>query len=340
MSSDSPQRFPPAVREAGPGLELVRAEATQRTPDPAKIAADQIAAAHALLARDGSRDPTWCCDGLRHLAGPLRPGDFVTIGSLPAGGKTTLVASQIDHLESQEVSTLCIPLEIDPSVARTMWAARRLRYDAKHVLRGEWQLLPEGAREAINCALDEQRENRFVHFAPPKRVTLNALVRWCRWGREQLDVRVVVLDHLHRMDFEADASGQRVAVTEAVRRLKDLARDLEVSFVAAAQLNRGPDPLDAYLPPGLSRLKESAGIAEESDVVLMLSRRLRPDISAEALKAFRNGHKSERDLAVPSVMTVTCRKHRLDDTARDRSILLAVRDGAVQDLPRFGEPIK
>jgi hypothetical protein len=46
----------------------------------------------------------------------------------------------------------------------------------------------------------------------------------------------------------------------------------------------------------------------------------------------RAGLLSERDVAEPNSMTVTCRKHRLDDAvAGDRSVILHVEHGRVTD---------
>ena len=72
-------------------------------------------------------------------------------------------------------------------------------------------------------------------------------------------------------------------------------------------------------------------MAEEADVVLMLSRALKGDIDAAAMKLVHLGLKSERDFEEPNVMLVTCRKHRLRDSARDRTVRLAVDCGRVTD---------
>jgi hypothetical protein len=149
-----------------------------------------------------------------------------------------------------------------------------------------------------------------------------------------------MLDHLHRMDFGADGPNYRVGVTEAVRRLKDLARELEVVLIAAAQLNRNAsDPIDAYTAPQLGRLKESAGIAEEADVALMLSRALKADLPEKWTYKLRVGQLTERDIAEPGVMVVTCRKHRLDDSAFNRAVRLQVVGGRLENAaPAWRRP--
>lgn len=309
-------------------------ETADTLPDFRDLAISQITAAKALNRRDLTDAPTWGWTDLRNLAGPMLPGELVVVGASTGNGKSTLLMSQMDHLAGTQVATLYVPLEVDPEACRWRWACWKLGIDFVPVARGEWWKLPEGTQEAIDGVLDEQDQNPFVHFATPKRITLPELARWCRKGVDDYGVRAIMLDHFHRMDFGSDARSMRVTVTEVARRLKDLARELNVALIAAAQFNRGGDKLDPYMPPSIDRLKESSGIGEEADHVYMLSRRLRPDVSESDLKAFRLGHKSERDLMDPGTMAVTCRKHRLDDSARDRTILLGVSGGKVMGKAR------
>lgn len=297
---------------------------------PAGIMAElQVEGAKALLRRDIRGAPRWVWPDLDLLTGPMLPGDLVIVGSLMGNGKSTLLMSQMDAFAEAKVPTLYVPLEVDPEVCRNRWAAWKLGLSSKHVLRHEWELLPKGAEDAIANALEEQKHNPFVHFATPKRITLKTLTAWCEWAKKGFGVKIVMLDHLHRMDFGTDTQNHRVSVTDVVRRLKDLARDMDMVLLASAQLNRSSDPIDAYIAPVLARLKETAAIGEEADVVLMLSRKLRRDLPDQWQSELRVGRLTENDLGEPDVMVVTCRKHRLDDTATNARVLLRVENGRI-----------
>jgi len=312
---------------ARPILQLVDGEKDRIAPADA-VAAEQIAGAQRILARDVSLAPRWAWADLDTLTGPMLPGDLVVVGSLMGNGKSTLLMSQMDAFADVRVPTLYFPLEVDPEVCRLGWAAWRLELPRPAVMRQDWEALPEGAQEAVRLILEEQKTNAFIHFATPKRVTLDGMLKWCQWARREFDCRVVMLDHLHRMDF-GPGPNHRVTVTDAIRKLKDVARELGIVVIAAAQLNRSSDPIDAYSPPLLARLKESAGIAEEADVVLMLSRKLRRDMPDGWQQDLRTGRITENDLADRGVMVVTCRKHRLDDEALNGRVVLGVANGRV-----------
>lgn len=304
-------------------------------PEPDALASEQVEGARALLSRDLSMAPRWAWPELDVLLGPMLPGDLVVVGALMGNGKSTLLMSQMDAFAAAQRPVLYVPLEVDPEVCRLRWAAWKLGLDVRFVVRQDWERLPEGAREAVDTVLDEQRADPYIHFATPKRMNWATLVRWCRWAVEKVGARAVMIDHFHRLDFGAGPQ-YRVDVTETARRLKDLGRELGTVMLTAAQLNRSTDPVDQYEPPSLARLKESAGIGEEADVVVMLSRQLRRDLPKKWQQSLRLGHLSERDIAEPNRMVVTCRKHRLDDTALNHSTVLLVENGKLRSLRRYG----
>jgi len=282
---------------------------------------------------DFSGAPRWFSDALAARVGPMLPGDLTVVGALTGNGKSSFLMSQMQFAADRGTTTLYLPLEVDPDTLRRQWAAWQLGLEWVHVARNDWDHLPAGSRARHEAQLVAQAKNPHVHFPPDRRVSLSSLADWMRRGVTELGAGIVIVDHFHRMDFGPAGSNFRVVVTETVRAMKDLARDCGVALVIAAQLNQDGDRLDRYLPPTLTRLKESAGIGEEADVVLMLSRRLKQDLTADQLGAVRLGHTDIRQYEDEGTMTVMCRKHRLDDAARDRAVLLSVQGGQVADRP-------
>jgi replicative DNA helicase len=243
-------------------------------------------------------------------------------------GKTTFMLSQMQYLADHGMATLYLPLEVDVEDVRRRWAAWSLGLDWKLVARNE--IAPEG-RHALEEMIATQSRIRHVQFPEDQRVSLDRLEELTRWGVDKIGATCIVVDHLHRMEFGGVGANYRVLVTEAVRRLKDLARKYKVTILATAQLNQDGAQLDRYFPPTIRRLKESAGIGEEADVVLMLSRCLKHAIDGETMRLIQSGMASERDYEATNKMRVTCRKHRLDDSARDRSVALMVDNGKLRD---------
>lgn len=310
------------------------AESSPEIPSPEDLAETQIEGARALLTRDLTRAPRWAWTDLDYVLGPMLPGDLVVVGALMGNGKSTLLMSQMDALAANKMPTLYVPLEVDPEVCRLRWAAWKLNLDVRHVIRQDWTRLPEGSKDAVDGVLEEQVADPYIHFATPKRMDWQAIVRWCKWAKERAGVRIVMVDHFHRLSFGGQANTMRVDVTEMARKLKDLGRELGLVILCAAQLNRASDPIDQFSPPSLARLKESAGIGEEADVVVMLSRRLKPDLPKQWAQELRLGRLTERDICEPATMAVTCRKHRLDNDALNKAMYLTVENGKLRSRAR------
>ncbi|HNB58713.1 MAG TPA: DnaB-like helicase C-terminal domain-containing protein [Phycisphaerales bacterium] len=329
-----------------PSPEQLRAQfaATRASqmPTPANLAKQQVAEAIARGRLDLSGAPRWPWGALHELVGQMLPGDFVVVCALSGNGKTSFLMSAMDWWSDRGCSTLYIPLETDPHEVRARWAAWKLGLDPVHVLRNEWHRLPEGAQDSFESALDDQVANPCIHFAPPKFITLDEIRKWVRWAHQHLGVRQVILDHFQRVDHgagEQNAASHRLAVHATARGLKDLSRDLGIVTIAAAQANRAIDPLDAMKPLLLARVKDAAGIVEEANIVLTLSRCLDPQASKEQLAAVRSGMLEEWRVALPNRMVVCCRKHRLDGKALDRRVRLAVEHGRVSDIePEYPPP--
>ena len=319
------------TRTTATGVTLTTAEDHEDALRPEDLAASQVAAAKALTERDLSDAPRWAFRDLDAMLGKMMPTHLMVVGAMSGNGKSTLLMSQAQAFAAEDVQVLYVPLEVEPEVCRIQWACTRLDLSFAPVLRHDWHLLPEGAREAVNLALDEQEAVPGVHFATPKRMDMAQLRHWCEWGVREFGCRVVMLDHFHRLTFGRSGGDFRIAATEGARELKDLARDLNVVMVVGAQLNRTNDPLDPYIAPTPARLKETAALHEEADVVVMLSRGLNRSLPDKWMQRLRLGSLTEKDIAEPHAMIATCRKHRQDDTARDRRVKLHVSGGRVRN---------
>ena len=291
-----------------------------------------LAGARAVLARDPRHGVEWWLPSIRKLMGPMLPGEMHTLGALSGNGKTSVVMSQLQYLRMQRVPTLYVPLEIDPALALLREAAWMLGLDVTKVLRGEWWNLPEGSKEAIDTQAEELANDPCVSYVPDKVVNGTGLLAWMAQAKAEMGARVAIADHVHRMSPGGKASDTRINLNGMIVQLANGFRELDMVGILTAQLNRKENEgLDRYKPPTMERIKETSAIAEESWTVSMVSRALIHSVSQADFTALKLGKIDARELAAPNVMVWTCRKHRLDDGALDRSVRLAVRNGRVEE---------
>ncbi|MEM9738121.1 MAG: DnaB-like helicase C-terminal domain-containing protein [Bacteroidota bacterium] len=85
-------------------------------------------------------------------------------------------------------------------------------------------------------------------------------------------MKIVFVDYLqimHVANISKNAIREQV-VAAICRGLKEIAKELKITVVAGAQLNRSVDGRGGNKRPQLQDLRESGSIEQDSDIVLML----------------------------------------------------------------------
>jgi replicative DNA helicase len=213
--------------------------------------------------------PTGFAD-LDALTHGLHPGQLVILGARPAIGKSTLALDAARHAAIRHgMCSLIFSLEM----GRLEIAMRILSAEAKvalHAMRGgrlnddDWTRLARRMGEISDAPL-------WVDDSPA--TTLAEIRAKCRMMKQARDLKFVVVDYLQLMSSPAGKRTENRAqeVGELSRGLKLLAKELEVPILALSQLNRGPEQRQDKKPQ-LSDLRESGGIEQDSDVVILLHR--------------------------------------------------------------------
>jgi replicative DNA helicase len=116
------------------------------------------------------------------------------------------------------------------------------------------------------------------------------------------DIRLIVIDYLQLIDPENRRDSRQEQVAQISRRLKFLARELQLPVIALAQVNRSSEDRQDHRPR-LADLRESGSIEQDADTCLMLHRPGRFDGGVEdniievIVAKQRNGPTGEVQLA-------------------------------------------
>lgn len=257
----------------------------------------------------------WPFGVMRDALGPIRPGTVNIVAARPSNGKTTLLMNCFQAWLDAGKVVLYLGMEMSPDELRLQWAAWTAGYDYRHVMNHQWSMLPSGAREVLQRTLNAQLDPALVHraiFAQEERITMDDLNYWMTTVGE-LKVDVVVIDHLGRLSLDKYTTPS-VAMGDAITRIKSHAKNYDIPFVVASQIGRPEvkDALTQYIPPVLESMRASGKVEEEADVVIGLSRALKPGVREGDLKLVRLGQKPLRDLADENTMALRILKHRLN----------------------------
>lgn len=196
--------------------------------------------------------------GLDYRIGGLCPGKLITIGGRTAMGKTSLALTFCCHLLEAGKKVIFISLEMGEEelhrrlltmktgISLSRWAIKRMDIDLLEELNeakkeiAKWKML----------ILDDLEDA----------IELEALT-------EQVPCDLIVVDHIQLVAARRDET-RALELARLARTLKRLAIKRNIPVLALSQLNR--EAKDKF--PTLSHLRESGGIEENSDQVLLLYR--------------------------------------------------------------------
>jgi replicative DNA helicase len=211
--------------------------------------------------------PTGYTD-LDALTAGLQNSDLVILAARPSIGKTSFALNIVRHVVVEEQQTV---LFVSLEQARVELAERLLCCQAlvdSHKLRKGFLNADEidklhGAGEILS------RAKLFIDDAPGQsmlRIAANA-----RRLKLRHQLNMVVIDYLQLIDPDNRRENRQEQVSAISRRLKFLARELNVPVVALAQVNRSSEDRTDH-KPRLSDLRESGALEQDADTVLLLHR--------------------------------------------------------------------
>lgn len=216
------------------------------------------------------------------LLSGLQKSDLIVIGARPSFGKTAFALDIARHTATKAGTAVGI---FSLEMAREQVIDRLISGESGVPL---WKILTgrlsenEGEFAMIQGALDRlSRALIFIEDSP----SLNIMQMRSMARRLQVEqgLSLLIVDYLQLITPRNTRTENTVQqVTEISRGLKALARELQVPVVAISQLSRAVDQRDNKVPR-LSDLRESGSIEQDSDVVMLLSRkdRDRADVPQE-----------------------------------------------------------
>jgi replicative DNA helicase len=203
---------------------------------------------------------------LDEIPGPFQPADLISIAARTSMGKTGLAlgigmsAAQAGHsvgFFSLEMSRRQIGLRMHGMGAPI----------DVHALR-TGSLTPQGWHLFANAA---ERLSALPFWLDDSSIlTVDQLVAKARHLKAMHGLDLLIVDYLQLLHFPRQENRQQ-SVAEASRRLKLLAKELDIPVIALSQLSRECEKR-ADQRPMLSDLRESGAIEQDADIVMFIYR--------------------------------------------------------------------
>ena len=200
------------------------------------------------------------------LGGGLQRSDLVILAARPSLGKSTLALNMARHAAADGFYAGVFSLEMSGEQIAVRLIAAEADVDG-HRLR--MNLLRDHEEQRVLDAIGLLSDLPIYIDETPFQSTMDVRSKARRLQQER-GLDLLVIDYLQIMDLGGN-DNRAVALGDATRALKGLARELDIPVLACSQLSRAVEQRPSHRPL-LSDLRESGAIEQDADVVAFIHR--------------------------------------------------------------------
>jgi replicative DNA helicase len=208
---------------------------------------------------------------LNEIIGGFRPGALYIIGARPGVGKT-IVGLQIAWELSKTGPVSFHSLEMGKHELYNRIVASQAEVYLGSIEKGnlkEWEW-----ERILKVRTDIQAHRLAIHDKSGQ--NLMQIRAQANSVKGTGELKAIVVDYLGLIQDTEKGRKRYEMITDISIGLKNLARDLSVPVIALAQLNRGPEQRKDS-EPDMADLRDSGGIEQDADVVILLHRKQTED---------------------------------------------------------------
>ncbi|HSX37229.1 MAG TPA: replicative DNA helicase [Chlamydiales bacterium] len=215
--------------------------------------------------------PTHFIDLDRILNG-FNPSNLMILAARPAMGKTALIISIAENIcFRNNIPVAIFSLEMSATQLLHRMICSQAEVESEKIQTGS--LNGSEYQRIVGSVNKMQKHLMIIDDQPGLKITdLRARARRLR---EAYNIGFLVIDYLQLISGSGNnrsMESRQVEISEISRMLKNLARELNIPILCAAQLSRKVEERQGHRPM-MSDLRESGSLEQDSDVVMFLMRR-------------------------------------------------------------------
>src|SRR3989441_1983158 len=206
---------------------------------------------------------------LDRMTSGLQPSDLVILAARPSMGKTALclnIAQYVALHKNLPVGMFSLEMSKEQLLMRMLCSESRV--DAHKVRTG--YLGKDDFRKLIDALGRTTQAPMYIDDSST--LTVMEMRAKCRRLKAERGLSVVVIDYLQLMSGYGRVENRTQEISGISRRLKALAKELNVPVIALSQLSRAPEQRQGDHKPQLSDLRESGSIEQDADLVMFIYR--------------------------------------------------------------------
>lgn len=206
--------------------------------------------------------------GLDKLTSGLQNSDLIIIAGRPGMGKTSFALNIAENAAidgSTPVAVFSLEMSKEQLVQRML--SSRAHVDLQKLRSG---FLKDEDWGKLTTAVGALYEAPIYIDDTPAQTALELRAKARRW-KEDLGLKLVVIDYLQLMRGRRSTDNREQEISEISRSLKAMAKELHIPVIALSQLSRMTERREGNRPQ-LSDLRESGAIEQDADVVMFVYR--------------------------------------------------------------------
>lgn len=201
---------------------------------------------------------------LNKASGGLQKSDLIIIAGETSSGKSSLSIALTETAAKQGDGVAFYSLEMKKEQLAARLLAMNTGVSSKDILYSKLdpeyiEILDKGVNKLYDLP---------IYFDDNSTSNIDNIIASIRSMKSKFNITGAVVDYLQILNVNQGSMNKEQAMADVARRLKNLAKDLDIWIIALSQLNRNQDnPV-----PNLNRLRDSGQIGEAADIVMFVYR--------------------------------------------------------------------
>ena len=207
-------------------------------------------------------------DDFDQMTGGLQNSELIILAARPSMGKTALAMNMAEHIAlAGQSPVLFVSLEMSALELGDRLLCSVAEVNGHRLRNGS--ITAEERRRLVQTAAEVSQAPLHIDDSPSR--TMTEIAANARRLKRRENLGLIVIDYLQLIEPDNARDPRQEQVAKIARRLKGVARELEVPALCLAQLNRQVEA-GGDKKPQLSHLRESGAIEQDADVVMFVHR--------------------------------------------------------------------
>ena len=205
---------------------------------------------------------------LDNMTAGLQRSDLILLAARPSMGKSALALNiALNSATVTQGACAIFSLEMPCEQLANRMLSAKAKVDGQKIRTGQ---LNDNEWAKIREAVQELKHQK-IFFDDTPGIKVSDMYAKCRKLKQDYGLYLIIVDYIQLIQATGKSESRQQEVSDISRRLKAMARELDVPLIALSQLSRTVESRTDKRPM-LSDLRESGALEQDADIVMFIYR--------------------------------------------------------------------